>query len=70
MQLGADITSESEVVRALLSRFGITETQQPTDAQAIEIVTNLARLASEGTSLCDVGALVRALSSLVRLFVS
>jgi CCR4-NOT transcription complex subunit 1 len=49
----------------LLTRFGITEQNPPNDAQAIEIFTALGRFAAEGTSLCDVGAVVRALSSFV-----
>ncbi|KAH9951492.1 Not1-domain-containing protein [Amylocystis lapponica] len=64
VQLGTDITNDSDVVRALLARFGISEANPPVDVQVIEIVSNLARLASEGTALCDVGSLVRALSGL------
>ncbi|KAJ1307774.1 hypothetical protein OPQ81_001861 [Rhizoctonia solani] len=63
IQLGPDITSDHESVRALLVRFGITDQNPPRDAQVIEIVSTLARYAAEGKSLCDVGALVRALSS-------
>lgn len=65
-QLGQEVTSDPDVVRALLLRFGISETNPPRDAQVVEIMTNLARLAAEGGTLCDVGALVRALSSFVR----
>ena len=65
MQLGPDITGDADVVRALLTRFGITESNPPTDSQVVEIVTALARMASEGTMLPDVGAVVRALSSFV-----
>ncbi|OSD02780.1 Not1-domain-containing protein [Trametes coccinea BRFM310] len=64
VQLGPDITSDADVVRALLVRFGLTENSPPTNAQLVEIITALARLASEGTMLPDVGAVVRALSSL------
>ncbi|KAL6309158.1 Not1-domain-containing protein [Sparassis latifolia] len=64
VQLGGDITSDPDVVRALLTRFGISEASPPSDAQVVEIVSSLARLASEGSVICDVGSLVRALSSL------
>ncbi|RDX42663.1 Not1-domain-containing protein [Lentinus brumalis] len=63
VQLGPEITGDAEVVRALLTRFGITESNPPTDSQVVELVTALARMASEGTMLPDVGAVVRALSS-------
>ncbi|KAI0781233.1 Not1-domain-containing protein [Trametes elegans] len=64
VQLGPDITSDSDVVRALFMRFGLTENSPPTDAQLVEVVTALARLASEGGMLPDVGSVVRALSAL------
>lgn len=63
IQLGPDITSDPDTVCALLQRFGISDANPPRDAQLVEIMSNLARLAAEGTTLCDVGALVRALSS-------
>ncbi|KAG2739446.1 hypothetical protein P692DRAFT_20881681 [Suillus brevipes Sb2] len=59
--------SDPDTVRALLQRFGILDANPPQDAQLVEITSNLARLAAEGTTLCDVGALVRALSSFVRV---
>ncbi|CCM03832.1 uncharacterized protein FIBRA_05981 [Fibroporia radiculosa] len=62
-QLGPDITADPDVVRALLARFGVSESNPPRDDQVVEIVQNLARLASEGAVLPDVGALIRALSS-------
>lgn len=65
IQLGPDITSDPDAVRALLGRFGITETNPPRDAQVVEIMSTLGRLAAEGTVMCDVGSLVRALSSFV-----
>jgi CCR4-NOT transcription complex subunit 1 len=65
IQLGQDITSDPDTVRALLLRFGISESNPPRDVQVVEIMSTLARLAAEGTTMCDVGALVRALSSLV-----
>ncbi|KAI0928230.1 hypothetical protein AcW2_004306 [Taiwanofungus camphoratus] len=64
VQFGPDITNDPDVVRALLSRFGLTEANPPHDAQVVEIVSTLARLASEGAQLPDVGSIVRALSSL------
>ncbi|KAJ8454554.1 hypothetical protein ONZ51_g12961 [Trametes cubensis] len=64
VQLGPDITSDPDVLRALFVRFGLTENNPPTDAQLVEIVTALARLASEGSMLPDVGSIVRAMSSL------
>jgi CCR4-NOT transcription complex subunit 1 len=67
IQLGPDITSDPDTVCALLQRFGISDANPPRDAQLVEIMSNLARLAAEGTTLCDVGALVRALSSFVRV---
>ncbi|KAG9083271.1 hypothetical protein FS749_006170, partial [Ceratobasidium sp. UAMH 11750] len=63
VQLGPDITADQETVRALLTRFGITDQAPPRDSQVVEIVATLARYAAEGKQLCDVGALVRALSS-------
>ncbi|KAI0057116.1 Not1-domain-containing protein [Artomyces pyxidatus] len=62
-QLGQDITSDADTVRALLLRFGISEMNPPRDAQIIDWISTLARLAAEGTALGDVGAFVRALSS-------
>nr|GAT52123.1 Not1-domain-containing protein [Mycena chlorophos] len=63
VQLGPEITSETELVRALLMRFNFSESNPPKDAFVVEIIQTLSRLASEGSTLCDVGALVRALSS-------
>ncbi|KAI5983751.1 Not1-domain-containing protein [Pisolithus albus] len=63
IQLGPEISSDADTVRALLVRFGISDTNPPRDNQVVEIISSLARLAAEGTTLCDVGALVRALSS-------
>ncbi len=67
VQLGPDITSDADVVRALLTRFGVTESKPPADTQVVDLVTALARMASEGTLLPDVGAVVRALSSFVSI---
>jgi CCR4-NOT transcription complex subunit 1 len=68
IQLGPEITSDVETVCALLQRFGISDDSPPRDGQLVEIISNLARLAAEGTILCDVGALVRALSSFVSVY--
>ena len=65
IQLGPEITSDADTVRALLLRFGVSDANPPRDAQVVEIISSLARLAAEGTTLCDVGALVRALGSFV-----
>jgi len=65
IQFGPDITSDVEVVRALLERFGITDTTPPRDVQVIEIISTLSRVAAEGTVICDIGSLVRALVSYV-----
>jgi CCR4-NOT transcription complex subunit 1 len=67
VDLGPDITSDPEVVRALLNRFGITEANPPRDAETQEIVSTLARAAVEGRTLCDVNSLMAALTSFVRL---
>ncbi|EMD38674.1 hypothetical protein CERSUDRAFT_82953 [Gelatoporia subvermispora B] len=64
VQLGADITTEPDVVRALLSRFDISTANPPQDDEVVDMIATLARLASEGAALCNAGALVRALSSL------
>ncbi|KAH7889967.1 Not1-domain-containing protein [Phlebopus sp. FC_14] len=63
IQLGPEITGDADTVRALLLRFGISDASPPRDPQVVEIMSTLARLASEGTILCDVGVLVRALNS-------
>ncbi|KAI0028354.1 Not1-domain-containing protein [Vararia minispora EC-137] len=62
-QLGSKVTSDVDVVRALLLRFGISDSDPPTDSQILDYMTSLARLAAEGAGLGDVGTLVRALSS-------
>ena len=67
IQLGPDITSDPEAVRGLLERFGITAASPPRDSQVAEVISALARLAAEGTVICDVGSLVRAFASYVCL---
>ena len=66
IQLGPEITADADVVRAILERFDIAEANPPRDSQVIDIIGTLGRLAAEGAALCDIGALVRALSSFVR----
>ena len=65
MQLGPEITSDVGVVRSLMARFGMSKSKPPTNAQFLD----LARLATGGTLLPNVGAVVRALSSFVGVFV-
>lgn len=65
ISLGPELTSDPEAVKGLLERFGITSANPPRDALVVEIMSSLARLAAEGTAICDIGALVRALSSYV-----
>ena len=65
IELGPDIINDPDTARALLLRFGISDTNPPRDNQVIEIMSTLARYVAEGTSMCDVGVLVRALSSFV-----
>lgn len=60
-----DITSDSDLVRALFELFGFTEQNPPREGQVVDIVSALGRLALEGTPLCDVGALIRTLTSFV-----
>ncbi|KAG6832730.1 hypothetical protein H0H92_012302 [Tricholoma furcatifolium] len=63
LQLGPDITSDGDVVRSLLARYGITDANPPRDVQVVETMASLSRQAAEGKTMCDVGALVRAFSS-------
>lgn len=65
VQLGQETTGDADVVRGLLVRFGINEQNPPKDAQIVEIFSGLGKLAAEGSPLCDIGSLVRALSSFV-----
>ena len=65
VQLGPEITAEPEVTRGILARFDITEANPPNDEQVVDIITQLARLATEGPVPCDVRSLVLTLSSLV-----
>ena len=66
LEFGPDITSDPDVVRSLLACYGITDANPPRDVQVVETMTILSRQATEGKTMCDVGSLVRALSSFVR----
>lgn len=65
LHLGPEITSDVDVVRSLLARYGINDANPPRDNQVVETMTVLGRQAAEGKIMCDVGALVRALSTFV-----
>ena len=69
-QLGSDVTSDPEIVRALFLRFGLSTASPPSTATVVEIVGSLARSALEGKALCDVAALTRALGFYVSTSVS
>ena len=66
-QLGAEITSEPDIVLAMLARFEISEAKPPTDEHLVSIITQLGRMAAEGPVSCDVRTLVRVLCTLVSL---
>ena len=68
VMLGPEISSDLEVIKAVLSRFGINDRNLPTDAFVSDLIGSLARLTVEGSAACDVGALVHALSSFVSPF--
>ncbi|KAG8817898.1 hypothetical protein FRC17_011048 [Serendipita sp. 399] len=57
IQLGPELTTDVDVVRALFLRYDISESSPPTDLQLLEVVNRLARSASEGSVLPDVKAL-------------
>ncbi len=67
LQLGPELTSDQDVVRAVFTRFGLTDSSPPRDAQVLDMISTLARHATEGTTLCDPTSLVKALTSFVRL---
>jgi CCR4-NOT transcription complex subunit 1 len=67
-QLGPEITSDTDTVRVLMHRFGISDANPPKDATIIEYMVVLARLAADGSILGDVGSFVRAISSFVSGF--
>lgn len=68
LEFGPDITGDPDVVRSLLARYGITDANPPRDIQVVETMSILSRQATEGKTMCDVGSLVRALSSFVRRY--
>lgn len=63
------MTADPETVLALLRRFGVSEGSPPRESQVSEIMQTLSRYAGEGSPLCDVGAVVKAICSLVRLLI-
>ncbi|KAG8830433.1 hypothetical protein FRC17_004884 [Serendipita sp. 399] len=63
IQLGPELTTDVDAVRALFLRYGISESSPPMDPQLLEVVNHLACFASEGSILPDVKALVRAFNS-------
>lgn len=68
IELGQENTLEVDTVRALLFRFGISETSPPTDAQLVEVVSALSRYAVEGVAMSDQSSLIRAFASFVSLY--
>ena len=66
-QLGPEITSDTDTVRALMHRFGISEANPSKDSNVIEYMVVLARLAADGSVLGDVGSFVRAITSFVSI---
>ncbi len=65
VQLGPDLTSNANVLRGALGRFGISEHQTPSEAQNVELLSTLGRLAAEGTPMGDIGLLVQMMSAFV-----
>ena len=66
VQLGHELTTDPEVIRALLQRFGLTDANPPKDMQVLDVISRMARYAVEGHQLCDIEALIRALASYAR----
>ena len=62
-QLGPDITSDAELVKAVLHRFGMTERLPPTEEQVIGMFSTLSRLTAEGAQVCDANTLVKVLNN-------
>lgn len=67
VQFGPEVTSDADLVRALMARVGITDADPPTDLQVLETINRLARYAFDGSSVPDIRALVRAFNSFVGL---
>lgn len=66
VQFGPEVTSDVELVRALMARVGITDADPPSDLQVLETINRLARYAFDGSSVPDIRILVRAFNSFVR----
>ncbi|KAH8102882.1 Not1-domain-containing protein [Cristinia sonorae] len=64
VQLGGEVTADQDVVRAVLARFGLTDANPPQVTKVSEMILLLAKLASDGNQLLDVGTLVRVISSM------
>jgi len=70
VQFGPEVTSDVELVRALMTRIGITDADPPTDLQVLETINRLARYAFDGSPMPDIRVLVRAFNSFVSPFSS
>lgn len=64
-QLGPELTTDKEIVRAMFAKFQITEANPPTDLQVLEVINRLAKFAIEGTSMPDIRGVVKAFNSFV-----
>ena len=65
VQFGPEVTSDVELVRALMTRVGTTDADPPTDLQVLETINRLARYAFDGSPVPDIRVLVRAFNSFV-----
>ncbi|KIM32540.1 hypothetical protein M408DRAFT_316396, partial [Serendipita vermifera MAFF 305830] len=63
VQFGPEVTSDVDLVRALMARVGITEADPPSDLQVLETINRLARYAFDGSPVPDIRVLVRAFNS-------
>ncbi|KAJ7888101.1 hypothetical protein B0H14DRAFT_1213429 [Mycena olivaceomarginata] len=54
IQLGLQIAGDPNVIRALLMRFNISDTNPPRAGLVVEITSTLRRLDMQGTPMCDV----------------
>lgn len=64
-QLGPELTTDKEIVRAMFARFGITDSNPPTDLQVLEVINRLAKYAIEGNAMPDIRGAVKAFNSYV-----
>jgi CCR4-NOT transcription complex subunit 1 len=62
MLLSPELTSGLETVKGP-EPFGITSANHPCDSRVVELMSTLARLATEGNVICDVGTLVNYVST-------